>query len=174
MSCIIEHLLEVVYTYPVLYDLNHKDYKNIRKKDKIWEDIGKTLNTSGDEMKKKWKNMRDCYMKYLRDCKTTTGQAKRNYKKWTWATQLERFKPFIGMAKTMSNVTAPEIEGDNTNSDEFVDEPDELVDDGGDNQEMPARREMSIQEEPINMNLVRNYPTRLVHLNQLQIFFFFF
>ncbi|KAG8319029.1 hypothetical protein J6590_100091 [Homalodisca vitripennis] len=62
---------------------------------------------------------------------------------------------------------APEIEGDNTNHDEFVDEPDELVDDGGDNQEMPARREMSIQEEPINMNLVRNYPTRLVHLNQL-------
>ncbi|KAG8309546.1 hypothetical protein J6590_082953 [Homalodisca vitripennis] len=47
MSCITEHLLEVVYTYPVLYDLNHKDYKNIRKKDKIWEDIGKTLNTSG-------------------------------------------------------------------------------------------------------------------------------
>ncbi|KAG8338039.1 hypothetical protein J6590_009320 [Homalodisca vitripennis] len=72
---------------------------------------------------------------------------------------MERFKPFIGMAKTMSNVTAPEIEGDNTNHDEFVDEPDELVDDGGDNQEIPARREMSIQGEPINMNLVRNYPT---------------
>ncbi|KAG8250858.1 hypothetical protein J6590_093221 [Homalodisca vitripennis] len=98
-----------------------------------WCQLGKPQRYlfAGDEMKKKWKNMRDCYMKYLRDCKTTTGQAKRNYKKWTWATQLERFKPFIGMAKTMSNVTAPEIEGDNTNSDEFVDEPDELVDDGG-------------------------------------------
>ncbi|KAG8251699.1 hypothetical protein J6590_074277 [Homalodisca vitripennis] len=81
MSCITENLLEVVYTYPVLYDLNHKDYKNIRKKDKIWEDIGKTLNTS-----------------------------------------------------------APEIEGDNTNHDEFVDEPDEVVDDGASPSEPAAKR----------------------------------
>lgn len=108
---------------------------------------------AGEEMKKKWKNMRDCYMKYLRDCKTTTGQAKKNYKKWTWATQMERFKPFIGMAKTMSNVTAPEIEGNNTNHDEFADEPDEMVGDGGDNQEMPN------QEESINTNVARNCPT---------------
>lgn len=43
----IEQLMEYVYTYPVLYDLNHKDYKNIRKKDRIWEDIGKEMHESG-------------------------------------------------------------------------------------------------------------------------------
>ncbi|XP_022193329.1 uncharacterized protein LOC111051191 [Nilaparvata lugens] len=95
-----ELFLEVIYTFPLLYDINHKDYKNVWKRDKIWEDIGKTLDAPGDELKKKWRNLRDTYVKYLKATKPTIEQAKKNYKTWTWATQMEKFKPYLGAEKT--------------------------------------------------------------------------
>lgn len=41
---IAEQLIEKVKEYPILYDLSHKDYKNVRKKDKIWDDIAAEMN----------------------------------------------------------------------------------------------------------------------------------
>jgi len=35
-----EKLIESVKIYPILYDLSHEDYKNVRKKDKAWEQMG--------------------------------------------------------------------------------------------------------------------------------------
>ena len=40
-------LIEFVKIYPILYDLSHEDYKNVRKKDKVWEQIGVELSESG-------------------------------------------------------------------------------------------------------------------------------
>ena len=37
-----EKLIELVKIYPILYD-----YKNVRKKDKVWEQIGAELKESG-------------------------------------------------------------------------------------------------------------------------------
>ena len=42
-----EKLTELVKIYPILYDLPHEDYKNVRKKDKAWEQIGVELKESG-------------------------------------------------------------------------------------------------------------------------------
>ena len=42
-----EKLIELVKVYPILYDLSHEDYKNVRKKDKAWEQIGAELKESG-------------------------------------------------------------------------------------------------------------------------------
>jgi len=42
-----EKLIELVKMYPILYDLWHEDYKNVRKKDKAWEQIGVELKESG-------------------------------------------------------------------------------------------------------------------------------
>jgi len=41
-----EKLIELVKIYPILYDLSHEDYKNVRKKDKAWEQIGVELKES--------------------------------------------------------------------------------------------------------------------------------
>jgi len=38
---------EIVKIYQILFDLSHEDYKNARKKDKVWEQIGVELNESG-------------------------------------------------------------------------------------------------------------------------------
>ena len=41
-----EKLIELVKIYPILYDLSHEDYKNV-KKDKAREQIGVELKESG-------------------------------------------------------------------------------------------------------------------------------
>lgn len=35
-----EVFIETVRGYPILYDLKNINYKNIRRKDKIWDSIG--------------------------------------------------------------------------------------------------------------------------------------
>lgn len=56
-------------------------------------------------MKKKWKNLRDTYSKFLKSVKSTTGQsAKKNYSNWQWAKHMESFKPFLAYAKTDTNL----------------------------------------------------------------------
>ncbi|KAJ8934440.1 hypothetical protein NQ318_003835 [Aromia moschata] len=104
-----EKLIELVKKYPILYDLSHEEYKNVRKKDKVWEQIGAELNDTGkylgDDVKKKWKNLRDTYMRHIRANKTKTGQAAPSGKKWQWSAQMETFRHFWSFANTSSNVT---------------------------------------------------------------------
>ncbi|KAJ3662191.1 hypothetical protein Zmor_006547 [Zophobas morio] len=110
-----EQLIESVKKYPILYDLGNSEYKNIRKRDKIWDEIGVELDESGEDVKKKWKNLRDSYAKYLKSKKTRTGQsAKKNYKNWQWAPFMEHFKPFLAFANTDTNVSEPVDVGENT------------------------------------------------------------
>lgn len=39
-----EILITLVSQYPLLYNLNLEDYKNNRKKDNVWSEIGEKLN----------------------------------------------------------------------------------------------------------------------------------
>ncbi|XP_060653290.1 uncharacterized protein LOC132789347 [Drosophila nasuta] len=103
----VELLIELVKKHKILYDLEDEDYKNIRKKDRIWNEIGLELEESGDEIKKKWKNLRDSFSKYVRSTKCTTGQSA-VHKTWIWAKQMESFRPFISSTKTSSNVSCIE------------------------------------------------------------------
>ncbi|KAI4465827.1 madf domain transcription factor [Holotrichia oblita] len=117
MENITEKLIEYVKKYNILYDLCHPDYKNNRAKNKIWDEIGDVMKIngnnqnfefSGDEVKKKWKNVRDSYAKYLRSQRTQTGQAAKcssSYRTWPWAQQMQFFKSFLQFAQTTSNVS---------------------------------------------------------------------
>lgn len=42
-----EQLIELVRNHRILYDLAHEDYRNIRKKDNIWDQIGTELGETG-------------------------------------------------------------------------------------------------------------------------------
>lgn len=47
MECAVEQLIEIVRNYPILYDLCHAEYKNFKKKNKIWDEIGKGMGKTG-------------------------------------------------------------------------------------------------------------------------------
>lgn len=42
-----EQLIEFVSNHTILYDLKNPEFKNILKKDLIWEEAGKILNRTG-------------------------------------------------------------------------------------------------------------------------------
>ena len=75
----------------------------------------KSISFSGDEVKKKWENLRDTYMRHIKTNKTKTGQATKSGKKWLWADQMEAFCPFLSFAKTSSNVSEIPRTNDDTN-----------------------------------------------------------
>nr|CAD7602458.1 unnamed protein product [Timema genevievae] len=119
MSSVTEKLIEIVKLHAVIFDLSHPDYKNIRNKSKIWEEIGRSLGEDGDDMKKKWKNLRDSYAKHLRAEKSHTGQPPKSidrYKTWPWAQQMAFFRPFLQFGSTNSNTSIV---------DSLLDSPDE-------------------------------------------------
>jgi hypothetical protein len=42
-----ELLVECVRKHPTLYDMSNEDYRNVRKKDQLWDEIGKELHVPG-------------------------------------------------------------------------------------------------------------------------------
>lgn len=87
----------------------------------------------GENVKKKWKNLRDCYAKHLRaEVVTHTGQEKKTvdrYKTWPWVKQMEIFKPFLQFAQTASNVPAIDSELTSPRRDEYLEKDEDTMDD---------------------------------------------
>lgn len=74
-----------------------------------WQEIcEKNILVLGEQVKKKWKNLRDTYAKYVR--RNKTGQAANRAKKWIWADQMKAFDPYLTSAKTSSNVSDADSE----------------------------------------------------------------
>lgn len=42
-----EQLIEIVSSYPILWDMKSKEFKNVVKKDTIWNDMDKMFNKPG-------------------------------------------------------------------------------------------------------------------------------
>lgn len=44
-----ERIINEIYKYRLLYDTSHPEYKNNRKKDLVWKEIGEKLGLSGKQ-----------------------------------------------------------------------------------------------------------------------------
>ncbi|XP_055849564.1 uncharacterized protein LOC129914374 [Episyrphus balteatus] len=82
-----EKLIQLVRKCPILYDLSHEDYKNTKKKERVWAGIAAELKEGTDDVKKRWKNLRDTYLRYIKGKKTKSGR------RWQWASEMEAFDP---------------------------------------------------------------------------------
>ncbi|KAL4719522.1 hypothetical protein ACJJTC_001048 [Scirpophaga incertulas] len=104
--------------------------------------VWKTFN--GDAAKKKWKNLRDTFAKYLKSTKTTTEQAaKKNYGQWQWAEQMKFLKPHLTFAKTIDNINDP-------SENESIDQTDDAQNIAVDNNEsQPVTQTSASQAEII-------------------------
>lgn len=63
----------------------------------------------GDAAKKKWKSLRDNYVRYKKSVKGVTGQAKK-YHKWQWSQQMQFLDDTLRTRPTESNIPSEEIE----------------------------------------------------------------
>ncbi|XP_067121320.1 uncharacterized protein [Centruroides vittatus] len=114
----VEKFIGAVEKRPAIYNCKLKEYSNRDIKRKYWDEIGKEMyekwdrysavekNELGDLLKRKWKNIRDSYARYLRSVESTTGHISKNvnrYKSWQWARQMEVFRPFLFSSRNDSN-----------------------------------------------------------------------
>lgn len=91
-----EVLIDSVKQHPILYDTTHAEYKNLKKKDHIWAALAEQHGLiHGEELKKKWKNIRDTYAKYLKSTMVLPGDVKKNYTNWMWAKHMKFIRPFM-------------------------------------------------------------------------------
>ena len=59
---------------------------------------------SGDIAKQKWKNLRDCYLRYKKNTRGATGQAKK-YKKWPWSSHMAFLDDKVKFRTRMRNIS---------------------------------------------------------------------
>ncbi|XP_059153331.1 uncharacterized protein LOC131939125 [Physella acuta] len=90
----IEELIQMIQCYPMLYDASHPDFK--KKKDPIYEEIGNILGESGEDVKRKWRNLKDTFTRSIR------GQSfyKNGQTKWKWTDQMEFMRPHFNMCSS--------------------------------------------------------------------------
>ncbi|KAL4149106.1 hypothetical protein QTP88_003121 [Uroleucon formosanum] len=74
-----EALIGLVENNTVIFDSGHKKYKDIYFKDNIWKNISQEVGRSSDDCKKRWRNIRDTYMKQKK--KLPTGSETPHKKK---------------------------------------------------------------------------------------------
>ncbi|XP_024884730.1 uncharacterized protein LOC112462895 [Temnothorax curvispinosus] len=68
-------LVDVVKGYPHLYDKQSRDFKDIKKKNNSWEEIGEILNATAADCQTKWARLRERYSreKKLQEMETRSG-----------------------------------------------------------------------------------------------------
>ncbi|KAL4714333.1 hypothetical protein ACJJTC_009685 [Scirpophaga incertulas] len=101
-----EKLIQEVRNRPILYLLNHPDYKNNMKKLQAWREIQRELNEEASTT-----------------ANNTSGQAAKKLQNWTWADQMSFIDPAITLNETQGSMASLNVEEVNsTNSQSTADE----------------------------------------------------
>ncbi|RZF46507.1 hypothetical protein LSTR_LSTR009289 [Laodelphax striatellus] len=92
-----ERLIELVRTFPVLYDPRHKDYTRTNLKDHVWEHIARKLDLpNGEAAKTHWGKLRNCYRVSLwRQMKKRSGQSDAFIRPWLYQKKMEFLLPYM-------------------------------------------------------------------------------
>lgn len=97
-----EKLIELVKENPILYDKQHKDFKNFIKRDKLWKHISKELGVDEKKTKSRWKTLRDTYRaEWAKRNKMPSGS--NSSKTWKFFHQLSFLNDGTQPQKTLSN-----------------------------------------------------------------------
>lgn len=80
-------LINLIRENPILYDANHKHFKNIMKKTEAWDEVANKMNESTKLVKNKWKHLRDSCLRFQRNMETDPDAAKK-FENWAWSEHL--------------------------------------------------------------------------------------
>ncbi|XP_026842203.1 uncharacterized protein LOC6590696 [Drosophila persimilis] len=108
--------IDIVKRYDVVYNNHNPDYKNVEVKLKVWTQIADEIGLSVEASKRKWKNLRDSYTKYLRSFRVGTKTSKK-YQYWAHADHMEFLKPFQGPGRNSANGNGKSNDEDDTECD---------------------------------------------------------
>uniref|UniRef100_A0A1B6BXR2 MADF domain-containing protein n=1 Tax=Clastoptera arizonana TaxID=38151 RepID=A0A1B6BXR2_9HEMI len=100
-----EKLIEEVRKFPVLFDQNEEQYRNVEYKEKIWKIISTNLQAKGgiEECKKRWSSIRDQFRRTLQKRRTSSGQAAGKFTKYKYEDMLGFLIPHVTEKDALSN-----------------------------------------------------------------------
>uniref|UniRef100_A0A3P9LG74 MADF domain-containing protein n=1 Tax=Oryzias latipes TaxID=8090 RepID=A0A3P9LG74_ORYLA len=85
----VELLVLLVLEHKELYDKRDSDYKNLDKRELLWSGIAQQMGLDVEEVKHKWKSLRDTYTRKKHEDDCRSGQAAKNNELWKFMKVME-------------------------------------------------------------------------------------
>lgn len=107
-----DKLILAVFNYPELYNVTLPNYRCTQTRANAWKNISITLGLPTDECKRKWKNMRDRYLKEVRlEIKSKSLFGETVQSRWKYRQLMNFIAPFTGSRVGLPDMS-PEDEQD--------------------------------------------------------------
>ncbi|XP_033846150.1 transcription factor Adf-1-like [Periophthalmus magnuspinnatus] len=108
-----DKLILAVFNYPELYNATLPNYRCTQSRANAWKNISLTLGLPTDECKRKWKNMRDRYLKEVRlEIKSKSLFGETVQSRWRYRQLMNFIAPFTGSRVGLTDMS-PEDDQDN-------------------------------------------------------------
>ncbi|XP_042591076.1 uncharacterized protein LOC109102093 [Cyprinus carpio] len=114
-----EVLLFLVSENKELFDKNHSEYKNTKRKEVLWQGIADKMGVDVEEVKAKWKNLRDTYTrkKRLEQDGNRSGRAAKKKKQWKYMRVMDFLDPPAEHRSVIMESVPGKIEDDEPDED---------------------------------------------------------
>uniref|UniRef100_A0A671XJT8 MADF domain-containing protein n=1 Tax=Sparus aurata TaxID=8175 RepID=A0A671XJT8_SPAAU len=109
-------LILAVFNYPELYNVTLPNYRCTESRANAWRSISVVLGLPSEECKRKWKNMRDRYLKEVRLEIKSKKQGELIQSKWKYRQLMNFIAPFTGSRSGVADICS--------NNDDDHDNPD--------------------------------------------------
>ncbi|XP_056614399.1 transcription factor Adf-1-like [Triplophysa dalaica] len=117
-----DKLIVAVCGHPELYDSFSYFYRNRNKKDLSWKKVSVEVGESEEVCRKKWKSLRDTYLKERKkETEKRSGSAAGSVKKWKYSAVRSFLDRFVSPRETSGNMER----GDAENQAAGYDQPDD-------------------------------------------------
>ncbi|XP_057208838.1 uncharacterized protein LOC130565785 [Triplophysa rosa] len=105
---VVEKLIQSVYAYPVLYNVSFHDYRSSERRAKAWREVAASVGLSVVECKRRWKTIRDRYIRERRLCKLGKEQGGRRLHFWPHREALSFLDAHIRKRKRHNDAEGPD------------------------------------------------------------------
>lgn len=122
-----DKLILSVFNYPELYNVTLPNYRCTESRANAWKNISIVLGLPSEECKRKWKNMRDRYLKEVRMEIKSKKQGEIVQSRWKYRQLMNFIAPFTGSRSGVADICgnndddhdnpdneSGSVEGDNT------------------------------------------------------------
>ncbi|XP_070497055.1 uncharacterized protein [Chironomus tepperi] len=107
-------LIEQVKIRPLLYDKNVKDYRKSGVSEQAWMEVANVLQTTITNCRKRWKSLRDTFIKYYRLDVINRKNGKKNRKSWVYYKDLSFLIPHVDLYRLDDSMKTNESQNNDT------------------------------------------------------------
>ncbi|XP_031598355.1 uncharacterized protein LOC116322429 [Oreochromis aureus] len=117
-----DKLILAVFNYPELYNVTLPNYRCTESRTNAWRSISMELGLPTEECKRRWKNMRDRYLKEVRMELKSKKQGENVQSKWKYRQLMNFIAPFTGSRSGLQDISANnDVDHDNPEDSSNVD-----------------------------------------------------